>query len=469
MIPSIERTLLMRRPAWENPRILLLDDVWLLAIVAVLVATGVPWFVNDFEVDLGTASVGLLSLGAMHVAFALLGASTEADARRHDRVLTLLHVTGVLLLGFIWLHVGALQNPLFLLVFVLPVIGGIFLSRWHPYVAALASIAVVAAVALSQAPELRWYASALWSNGAKLSSLVGRPSTTAPASFTGFYAPSSYLLVLLEVFTVLLVACAAAAEYVALIIERLNGYTLVARGEARRGQELWMTLVEGLPVPALLVEPATLTVAGLSASAIGFLGAREQLFPGRPLFEILHCTYPDAVQALLKGGMDGEAPMIVVRLADAMRLARVQVLYVAYKGQRLALLTIEDVTETFCLRAALDTSEYAALVIDSNGRVMVYNERAAGLFGMALAGAAAAELLPPSSPGPAWWEPGLTGRRKMHLQIGTRTYQVTSSAVRFPGETEPLFAVSILPLPDAAAGDASGTGATTLVDARTLR
>ncbi|MEA3150066.1 MAG: hypothetical protein QOD56_1005, partial [Gammaproteobacteria bacterium] len=63
MIPSMDRTLFLTRPAWENPRIHLLDDVWLLTIVAVLAATGLPWFANDFEVDLGTASVGLLALG----------------------------------------------------------------------------------------------------------------------------------------------------------------------------------------------------------------------------------------------------------------------------------------------------------------------------------------------------------------------------------------------------------------------
>src|SRR5436305_90123 len=162
MMSGTDRTLMLTRPTWENPRILLLDDVWLLAIVAVLVAIAVPWFVNDFEVDLGAAGAGLLALGAMHIAFTLLGTSTRVDTRGHDRFLILLHVTGVLLLGFIWRHAGALQNPLFLLVFVLPVIGGIFLSRWHPYVAAGTGIAVVTGLALCQAPELLRYSSSRW-------------------------------------------------------------------------------------------------------------------------------------------------------------------------------------------------------------------------------------------------------------------------------------------------------------------
>ena len=73
-----------------------------------------------------------------------------------------------MLIGFIWEHVGALQNPLFLTVFVLPVIGSIFLSRWHPFLIAAVSVLVVGVVALDQAPELRWYVSGLLGSDAWL-------------------------------------------------------------------------------------------------------------------------------------------------------------------------------------------------------------------------------------------------------------------------------------------------------------
>ena len=120
--------------------------------------------------------------------------------------MTLLDSIGVMLIGFIWQHVGALQNPLFLTVFALPVIGAIFLSRWHPYFIAALSVVVVAIVSLSQVPELRWYASGLIGNENWLTELFGRQAAAAPPpSFSGFYAPSSYLMVLLEVFAILLV------------------------------------------------------------------------------------------------------------------------------------------------------------------------------------------------------------------------------------------------------------------------
>ena len=48
-------------------------------------------------------------------------------------------------------------------------------------------------------------------------------------------------MVLLEVFTIALFACAVAAEYLGTIFERLHAHSVMARTEAERGQELWVT------------------------------------------------------------------------------------------------------------------------------------------------------------------------------------------------------------------------------------
>src|SRR6266478_3278946 len=241
---NADSTQLIPRPGWENPRVHLLSDIWLLTIVVILTATGVPWFASGFEVDVGAASWGLLALGGIHMVLTILPARTRSLSRWHDPALTLLDVIGVILIGFIWQHVGALQNPTFLMVFALPVIGAIFLSRWHPYLIAAVSVCVAGVVALAEAPELRWYASGLLGGDAWLTWLLGRQSTATQPSFSGFYAPSSYLIVLLEVFSVGLFACAVAAEYVGILFERLNAHTARARTEAERGQELWASLIE---------------------------------------------------------------------------------------------------------------------------------------------------------------------------------------------------------------------------------
>jgi PAS domain-containing protein len=316
-------------------------------------------------------------------------------------------------------------------------------------------------VALAQAPELRWYASGLLGSDAWLSALFGRQSAVAPGSFSGFYAPSSYLIVLLEVFTVGLFACAVAAEYVGAAFERLSTYTALARAEAERGQEVWASLIERLPLPALLIDPANLRIAAASDFAIAYLQSGEMRLEGRNLFEALRFSYPDIVQELIVGA-DGEEPSTVIRVADQLRMTQLRVLHVAHKGHRFALLTIEDATEVFCLKAALDTSEYAALVIDARGRILAFNKPAMWLFSGAKIGADAAQLLSQGNPGQLWWEPGLTDRRKTHLEIGQRIYQVTSSAITLEGEQERIFTVSVLPVARGGAGDPFGSGTAVL-------
>jgi hypothetical protein len=442
---NLDSTQLIQRPVWQNPRVHLLDDIWLLTIVAMLVATGVPWFVNGFEPDFGMASWGLLALGGIYIAFSLLATPTPSRGRWRAHGLTLLDAAGVILIGFVWRHVGALQNPLFLAVFALPVIGSIFLSRWHPYLIAALSVVVVGIVSMSQVPELRWYASGLLGNDTWLTELFGRQGTVPPPSFAGFYAPTSYLMVLLEVFTVALFACAVAAEYLGTIFERLHAHSVLARTEAERGQELWASLVERLPLPALLIDPDTLQIVACSDFAITYLQGAEVALEGRNLFEAVQFSYPDFVQELIVG-TGSAAPLTAMRVGGELRLAHLRVLHVVHKGRRLALLTIQDGTEAFCLRAVLDNSEYAALVVDARGRVRAFNKLIVDLFGNVEVGADAAQLLYQPNAGPRWWEPGLTKRRKMHVQIGQRIYQVTSSAIAVSGEEESIFAVSFLPV-----------------------
>jgi PAS domain-containing protein len=321
------------------------------------------------------------------------------------------------------------------------------------------SILVVCVGALSLAPELRWHASGLFGSDAWLTWLFGNQGAVAQPTFSGFYAPSNYLIVMLEVFAVLLLACAVAAEYVGTIFERLNAHIVMARTEAERGQEMWASLIERLPLPALLVDPDTVRIVASSEFANIYLRAGEMPLEGRNLFEAMKFSYPDIVGELITGS-DGGAPLTVVRIADQLRVTQVRVLHIAHKGRRLALLTIEDATEVFCLKAALDTSEYAALVIDARGLVLAFNKPAGALFAGAEVGANAAALLVQPDAALRWWEPGLTGRRKMHLEIGPRIYQVTSSAIALAGEEERIFTVAFLPVARAGTTDPFATSAT---------
>lgn len=458
MRPEVEKTQLLSRPIWQHPRAHLLDDTWLLTIVAILIATAVPWFANGFDVDIGMAAWGLLGLGAIHVAFSLLGAPGRMPGTWNDRALTVLCLIGVALIGFIWRHAGALRNPIFPMVFALPVVSSIFLSRWHPYLLAVAGVLVTAFVALSQSPELRWYVAGMLGSDAWLSGLFGSQSAAPQASFVGFYVPSSYV-VLLEVFAVLLFACAFAAEYLGTLFERLNARSALAQAETERAQALWAGLIERLPVPALLVDPDTLRIVAASELALTSLRIDPGPVEECKLFETLRFSYPEVVQELVTGN-DGTVPRTVIHVGEQVRMCEIRVIHIAHKGRRLALLTVQDVTELFHTRTVLDTSEYAALLIDGRGRLLMFNKPATVLFGNLEIGMEADRLLQVAQGAPLWWEPGLSGRSKLHMEIGPRLFQVTSSAIVLPGEEHRVFAVSLLPVARAEANDPYGIGST---------
>ena len=434
-------------PTWTDPRIHLLDDSWLLTIFAMLLATALPWLVSGFDIDFVKASLGLLALGAMHVAFVVMRRPVRIGERRP--LLSALHIAGVFVVGFVWWHVGGLQNPAFLMVFALPIVGAIFLSRWQPYVMALVAVSIVGLVALIQAPELRWYVPGL-SSGTGLA-LFSQGSMTIP--FAGFYAPSSYFLVLFEVFAIFIFASAVAAEYLGTIFERLHTNIDVALDEALRGQEFWATLIESLPLPALLVDVATLQIVYASGPAAEF--SSSEIVSGQRLFDTLHFSYPEMVQTLFTEAAGGVAPLCMVRVGDRLRPTAVHVQHVAQKGRHFTLLLLQDRTDEFTTSMALDVTGQAVIVIDSQARIVAFNKPARALFARIDKNAEASALLALDDFPQRWWESGLTGRRKMQIEIGPRIYEVTSTAAALPGEEERLHIVTFQPVARASPTSAS--------------
>jgi PAS domain-containing protein len=454
-------TQFLSRPVWRDPRIHLLDDLWLLTIFAVLFATAVPWRVSGLSIDVLAVAGGLVALGALHLALAAL-ASRGAGDTRGTGLAAALHCCGVLAIAYIWPHAGGLQNPLFLAVFALPIIGSIFLSRWQPYfVAGLAAVAV-ALIAAVEAPELRWYAPGVDAIAGWLQRLLGVGSGSGALPFAGFYAPSDYYVVLLEVFVILVLACAVAADYLGTVFERLHGQVAAALVEAERGQQLWAALLEQLPLPALVVDADSCEVCFASRAALARFEAADGALIGRDLFEVLHFSYPELVHELVSG-TGGVAQPCMLRLGGRLLVTEVRVQHLAQKGRRLALVMLEDVTVSFCVKAALDVAEHAAIVVDAQGRVRAWNRPATALFPELVTDTEVARLLPSGEAATRWWDPGLGGRRKAHVTVMQRVYQLTCSAVPLPGEDERLYVVALVPAALVAAADQEDATLTRLV------
>src|SRR6266404_2686291 len=449
---------------WHDPRIHPLDDTWLLTIFTIVPAIALPWFISGLEVDVAATTMGLLTLGAIHLGFTALSTRETRNPIRLTRTLTALHALGVITVAFIWQHAGGVQNPLFLLVFALPVIGAIFLSRWQPYFVATLAAVMVALMASSQAPELRWYVPAGLSAAADwLGGVLVKATGAGSLPFPGFYAPSAYFVGLPEAFVIMLFARAVAAEYRGTIFERLHGQVSAARAEAVRRHALWSALLEQLPRPAVLLDADTHEVICASAPAVAKFFGGEESVVGRDFFQAIHFSYPEAVQQLIDGA-GGVERQSMVRLGDRLLATEVRVEHVAQNGRRFALVMVEDTTETLCVKAALDVADHAALVADSQGRILAFNRPARVLFSGAQVGAEASRLVPQFDSSARWWDPGLSGRRKRHVTVMRRVYQVTTSSVALPGEDARLYVIAFLPVARVAAADQGTVGSTTVVE-----
>ncbi|HVS75329.1 MAG TPA: PAS domain-containing protein, partial [Steroidobacteraceae bacterium] len=226
--------------------------------------------------------------------------------------------------------------------------------------------------------------------------------------------------------------------------DRLHADLAGARGEAERGQQLWASLIEELPLPAALIDARTFQVVSESEE-LGSLCAGGAPAVGRKLTEVIQFSYPEVVEELVNG-TGGVAQHVVLRRGAELSVARVSVQHIPYKGRRLALVLIEETAEAFAVRAAFEVAEQAIVVVDSQDRVRAFNKPALALFSATRIGADASQLLAqPDSP-PRWWEPGLTGKRKMHVRILPRVFQVTSTAVALPGEQERICVIAFLPV-----------------------
>ncbi len=434
-------------PEWSESQARFLEDTWLLTLFAVLLATAFPWFVSSFNIDFAAASWALLALGATYVALTVVANLKTLGAPARRRALAVLHAVGVICVGFLWLRSGGLQNPVFLLAFVLPVVGASALSRWQPYTTAVLAVLVALGVALMQAPELRWYAGGVQSLDRWLSGLAGANGQGAAANnvFPGFYVPVSYDVVLLEVFAILILACAVAAESLGNAYGKVQEHLRVAQGEAARSQDMWTRLVLELPLPALLIEAETRRIV-LTSKRLTPFWPDDEVLVGRDLFESIRFAYPERLLELIDGS-GGVAAAVVVHAGEELRISKINVRHVVLEGRRLALMLLEDTTDAYCRSAALDAEEHAVVVINARGRVVTANKAASGLFPEASAGSDAQRALSRAN-GSAirWWEPGLMGRRRMHVALLHRTYLTTCTAVALPGEEEALYVVAFTAL-----------------------
>lgn len=182
-----------------------LGAVWLFTFAATLVAVAVPWYLRALEVDLTPVAWSLFA-GALVCAVA----GTVAERRRRRGLLAVAvvgHSFGIVWLAFVWHLAGGLSNPVFAVVFALPVVGGGWLlAGWRRHATAALAVASPVTLAWMESSDLRWFALQSGLPVKWLADLL--PELPPSQPFPGLEAPPGYVFTLVAVLTVLLAALA---------------------------------------------------------------------------------------------------------------------------------------------------------------------------------------------------------------------------------------------------------------------
>jgi PAS domain-containing protein len=173
--------------------------------------------------------------------------------------------------------------------------------------------------------------------------------------------------------------------------------------------------------------------------------ALDQQVVGGNVFKMIDFSYPEVVQELISG-FGGMAPLTMIRVGEQIRITDLRVQHVAQRGRRFALLVMMDSTDEFIRRAALEAADHATLIVDPSGRVLGFNRQATTLFPATQVGADAQSVFTSGGLASEWWQPQITGKRRMLVQIPPRLFQVTVSPITLPGEEERMQVIAFLPI-----------------------
>jgi hypothetical protein len=422
----------------------LLDDVWLLALLVLFLAIGVPWYLRILEINFAPVAWSLFGFAALY--FITTQVTDSLRSRRGVMLgMFLLQLAGVLLLGLIWHWTGSLQNPMFLLVFVLPVAACTFvLVSWQSYATVLLSVVAVTTVALINAPELRWYLTQAGSLPHWVTQLLPERSATFVQPFPSLHAPPTYSVLLLASFTALLFTVALMTETVTSLLQRLYQRLESSVHALNAAEELSFEVLRASQLPAALLYADTLHIAQVSESFLDQLFLNADSLSHYRILDVVRFAYPEIIADLLAGNGGEVAPAIFYAEAEP-RVARVRAVPIRFGGRSYIYFSIEDISDQQVMETALNTLDNAVVVVSGSKHVLCFNPAAKALFRKLDVGIEAAVCLRQEGLPEGWWETGLRARLERTIEIESKRWVATCSSERILGEKDALTIVALRP------------------------
>jgi PAS domain-containing protein len=384
------------RPVLDDVRQhkVMFDNTWTLATVLATALAVLCWYFGLAQVNIGPVICALAGL-----AVAQLGINCftgRVTSRTPLQLLALLsQLIGTLLLGLAWHLFGGLQQPLFPLFVILPLVpAALVLSFWQEQVALIGLLALlVSGVVLS--PDTNSFIAERY--GISIVSHYALPGWVPKSrvAFSDVTTSPAYDLMLMISVGIVGIAVSTTARALVALCRRASGRVTALEGKLAQLLQQNAELLTRAPTAAVLVSSMTGGIVAASnrfAHAFGVVDA-----PGRFLLDTVTFAYPAVIRRLMTTG--GEE-IQGATLQGRELVVRVRAELIGSGASQMTALSIEPCDE-ICWRGAVDALDEPVFVVNSRGSVVFVNRSAAKVLGTTAVGRAAAELF---DTGGAWWD-----------------------------------------------------------------
>jgi PAS domain-containing protein len=391
---------------------LMFDNTWTLATVLATALVVLCWYFRLAEVSIGPIICTLAGL-----ALAQLGINSFSGRAASAEALRLLalwsQLTGTLLLGIGWHLFGGLQQPLFPLFVVLPLLPAALVLRfWQEQVALLGLLVVlISGVALS--PDTNSFIEERYGIG--IAPGHGLP-VWLPKSHVAFPDVSTspaYNLMLITTVAVVGIAVSTTARAFVGRCQRATSRAVSLEGEVARLLQLNAQLVSKAPSAEVLVSSTTGRIVVASerfARAFGVAGT-----PGGFLLDTVAFAYPAVIRRLMTTGGE-EIQGATLHGREVVLRVRAEILGTG--AAQVTAMDIEPSDET-CWRGALDALDDPVVVLSSRGVVAFLNRSAVQVLGGEAVGAPATQLFDTAE---AWWDIAPLESARRIVERGSHRY-----------------------------------------------
>ena len=391
------------------------DNTWTLATVLAAALAVLCWYFRLAEVRIGPIVCTLAGVAVTQLGISSFAGRSSTRQRLQLGALAS-QLTGTSLMGLGWHLFGGVQQPLFPLFVVLPLIpAALVLSFWQEQLALLSLLAVLLSGVVLSADTNSFIAERY---GISILSQHTLPSwiPRSHVAFADVSTSPAYDLMLIITVGVVATAVSTTARALVSLCQRTAHRVSTLEHERNRLLELNAQLISRAPSAAVLVASNTGIIVSASERFVQLFGVTDA--PGRFFLDTVRFAYPTVIGHLIRTGGE-EIQGAVLRGRDVVLRVRAEI--IGSGESQTSALSVEP-CDDICWRGALDALDEPVLVVSSRGIVAFLNRSAVRILQGDAGGAAASGLFDTTG---AWWDIAPLDSARRLLNRGPHSYLAT--------------------------------------------